>query len=92
MQSHQIIPPTHDIEHWIRAYIASSTGAAIDEIDADCHFDSFGMDSIQAVEMITGLEGWLGTGHYLPLDSIFDAPSISDAAAQLGSILSARRQ
>jgi len=68
------------IEAWFRRHIAALIGTTPDAVDGGADFESFGIDSLQAVDMIVALEKWLGMPDDLPMEMLFEAPSISDAA------------
>jgi acyl carrier protein len=86
----RVAPEIHDIENWFKDHIATLTGTMAEYIDVNMDFDSFGIDSIQGVDMITALELWLGVKRDIPLDLIFDAGSIEVAAQQIASFVEAQ--
>ena len=52
-------------------------------VSSDAHFDSFGIDSAQAIELMIDLEEWLQVSDELPIELLFEADSIRDAAANI---------
>ncbi len=77
----------HEIEDWFKQYIATLTNITVDEIGDEADFESFGIDSIQGVDMVTALETWLGLSEDIPLELVFEASSIADAAKQVSEAL-----
>lgn len=73
-------PTTDDIEAWFKAHLAALIGMPAADVDGAMDFESFGIDSIQAVDMIAALQEWLGLADDAAFDFIFDAPSIRAAA------------
>jgi len=84
-------PGAEEISSWFQKYIAKVAAIPADEVDVGADFDSFGLDSVQGVDMITALEDWLGLEDDLPIEIIFDASSIADAADATAALLSERR-
>ena len=74
-----------EIEQWFKQHLAMLIDMPADEIDEDWDFESFGIDSIQAVDLVTALETWLGLGEDAQLDFIFDAPTIRIAAEDVAA-------
>jgi acyl carrier protein len=79
-----------EIKTWFRQHIARLLSLDPEEVDVEADFDGFGLDSVQGVDMVTALEDWLGLDEDLPIDVIFDAASISDAADSVAAILATR--
>lgn len=77
-----------EIGAWFQRHIAGLIAVTPDSVDLDADFDSFGLDSVQGVDMITALEQWLGVDEDLPIDIIFDSASIGEAAARVAGHLS----
>ena len=76
---------------WFQKYIANVAAITPDAVDVASDFDSFGLDSVQGVDMITALEDWLGVDDDLPIELIFDAPSIGEAADAIAALLAEKR-
>ncbi|UZW57766.1 acyl carrier protein [Sphingobium sp. JS3065] len=73
--------PAEEIESWIVARIAEMVNVAPAAISADAPFDSFGIDSAKAISLMVELENWLNLPDELPLELLFEAEAIRDAAA-----------
>lgn len=69
-----------DIESWIIARIAEMVHVAPQAVSADAPFESFGIDSAKAISLMVELENWLNLPDELPLELLFEAEAISDAA------------
>lgn len=78
---------TGAIEEWFKAYVAKLVGVSAEDVDGTADFDSFGIDSMQGVDMVTALEAWLGLSQDLPLEYVFEASSISEAAQRISQAL-----
>lgn len=52
--------PSEDINGWMRNYLAQKLNVTPDKIDTKESFDTFGLDSADAVRMIGDLEDYLG--------------------------------
>ena len=52
--------PSEDINGWMRDYLARKLNIAPEQIDTTESFDTFGLDSADAVRMIGDLEDFLG--------------------------------
>lgn len=76
-----------EIEAWFRQHIATLVGVAPDEVRGTSDFESFGIDSIQGVDMVTALESWLGMSEDLPLEYVFEASSISEASQRVADAI-----
>lgn len=76
-----------EINTWFQRHIATLIAIAPEEVDLDADFDSFGLDSVQGVDMITALEQYLGVDDDLPIDIIFDSSSIREAAERVAAHL-----
>ena len=91
IESEAAQPGAEEIRSWFQKHIASIAALTPDEVDLAADFDSFGLDSVQGVDMITALEDWLKLDEDLPIEIIFDAASIADAADATATLLSERR-
>lgn len=80
-------PTTDEIETWFEAHLAALIDMPAAEVDGDMDFESFGIDSIQAIDMAAALQEWLGLTDDAPLDLIFDAPSIRHAAVEVSALV-----
>lgn len=69
-----------EIEAWLKQHIAGLVGLSRDDIGSDADFESFGIDSVQGVDMVVALETWLAMPDDIPMELLFEAPTIADAA------------
>jgi len=69
-----------DIESWLKRHIAGLIGVRAETIDGDADFESFGIDSVQGVDMVVALETWLAMPDEIPMELLFEAATIADAA------------
>lgn len=76
-----------EIEDWFRQHVAAVAGLPVSDVPGSADFESFGIDSIQGVDMVTALEAWLGLSEDLPLEYVFEASSISEAAQRVSVAL-----
>ncbi|KEQ51970.1 acyl carrier protein [Sphingobium chlorophenolicum] len=74
-----------EIEDWIVARIAEIVNMAPANVSADAPFDSFGIDSAKAISLMVELENWLNLPDELPLELLFEAEAIRDAAAGIAA-------
>lgn len=74
-----------EIEAWIVARIAEMVNVAPEAVSPDAPFDSFGIDSAKAISLMVELENWLNLPDELPLELLFEAEAIRDAAAGIAS-------
>lgn len=81
-----------EIESWLKQHIAAVVGLSPDAISSDAHFESFGMDSVQGVDMLVALETWLDMPDDIPMDLLFEAPSIAEAARGVAEAKKARAE
>jgi len=72
-----------DIEKWFQLHIASLTGLPPEEVSGAADFESFGIDSVQGVDMLVALENWLAMPDDIPMELLFEAPSIAEAASRV---------
>jgi acyl carrier protein len=79
------------IEAWLRGHVATLIGTTPDKVDPAGDFESFGIDSIQAVDMVGALEDWLGLPDGLPMEVLFDAETLADAAARVETSVTRHR-
>lgn len=70
-----------EIQNWLIAQMADRLQLDADEIDIDEPFDSYELDSAQAMGMLGKLEGWLGY-EFNPV-VIFNYPTVSELSARL---------
>lgn len=87
--THAVTPA--EIEAWLKQYIADLIGASPDQIGSDAGFESFGIDSVQSVDMVGDLEAWLNLSEELPIELLFEEPSIADAAKRVAALQAAGR-
>ncbi|WP_176598466.1 MULTISPECIES: acyl carrier protein [Sphingobium] len=74
-----------EIEAWIVAQIADIVNVAPGAVSADAPFDSFGIDSAKAISLMVELENWLNLPDELPLELLFEAEAIRDAATGIAA-------
>jgi acyl carrier protein len=74
-----------DIEAWIVARIADMVNIAPDAVSPAAPFESFGIDSAKAISLMMELENWLNLPEELPLDLLFEAEAIRDAAINIAA-------
>ena len=74
-----------EIESWIVAHIAEIVNVAPAAISPDAPFDSFGIDSAKAISLMVELENWLNLPDELPLELLFEAESIRNAATGIAA-------
>src|SRR5262249_28206232 len=68
------------IEAWLVSQIASRSGLDPTEIDIDQSIDSYGMDSLMAIELMHRIETDLGV--VLPMVRFLESPSVSQLVDQ----------
>ena len=76
-----------NIEAWFKNYVAELTGTAPERINANADFESFGIDSVQAVDMVGALEDWLDLADGLPIEIMFEEHSIAATARRVADSL-----
>ena len=69
------------IETWIALKLEDALELDRGEIDVNEPFDRYGLDSSEAVTLISDLEDWLG--RELPANLVYEYPSIADLAQYL---------
>lgn len=69
-----------EIELWIRERIAEFVNLTVDSVRPEADFEAFGIDSAKAISLMTELEEWLALPDELPLELLFEAESIREAA------------
>lgn len=74
-----------EVEGWIVARIAEMVNMAPSAVSADAPFDSFGIDSAKAISLMVELENWLNLPEELPLELLFEAEAIRDAARNIAA-------
>ncbi|CAN5363062.1 hypothetical protein BH10PSE13_BH10PSE13_02620 [soil metagenome] len=85
--SHSNPRSADEIEDWFRQHVATLVGLTVAHVPGTADFESFGIDSIQGVDMVTALESWLGLSEDLPLEYVFEASSIAEAAGRVSDAL-----
>lgn len=73
------MPTDHDIADWITAFIAERTGVPDHEIEPDENFGSYGLGSMQAVDLIGSLEDRFGVS--LAPALVFQFPTVRELSA-----------
>jgi acyl carrier protein len=73
------------IEAWLVREIAERLGCSSQEIDVRKPFESFGLDSMEAVGMSGALENWLGVR--LPATLAWDFPTVESLARHLSELV-----
>lgn len=74
-----------EIEAWIVARIGEMVNVAPAAISSSAPFDSFGIDSAKAIALMVDLENWLNLPDELPLELLFEAEAIHDAAGHIAA-------
>jgi acyl carrier protein len=74
---------TVDVENWIVGRIAELINVDPDAVSRNVQFDTYGIDSAKAIALIVDLEEWLQLDDELPLELLFEAESIQDAAENI---------
>jgi len=74
-----------EAEEWITARIAEFVNITVDKVSRDASFESFGIDSGKAIELMTGFEDWLDLPDELPLELLFEAESIAQASENIAA-------
>ncbi|HSM56063.1 MAG TPA: amino acid adenylation domain-containing protein [Candidatus Sulfomarinibacteraceae bacterium] len=69
------------IEQWLATHLAARLQTTPDRIDPHRPFVEYGLDSVQAVELVAELEEWLGRS--LPPTLVWDYPNVAQLAAFL---------
>jgi len=69
-----------EIENWICGRIGEFVHQDAASIAPAASFDSFGIDSAKAISLMADLEEWLNLPDELPLELLFEAESIAQAA------------
>jgi len=72
-----------DVEQLIKAIIAQYANLPKEKIPTDANFQSFAIDSARAVSIMMDLEGQLDLPGELPLELLFEAHSIGQAAQMI---------
>ncbi len=78
-----------EIEAWISARIAEFVNITAEAVSRDASFESFGIDSGKAIELMTGFEDWLELPDELPLELLFEAESIAQASENMAAAVRA---
>lgn len=91
MKTESTLPVLRDIESWLTNRIAQLVNVPGDTISPDMNFESFGIDSARAVDLMFELEEWLGLSDELPLELLFEAASIAEAAQDIQAAISSSR-
>ena len=69
------------VETWLTARIAQQAQISLEEVDQRSPLVSYGLDSIQVIELSTELEAWLGQS--VSPTIVYDYPTIEALAQQL---------
>jgi acyl carrier protein len=64
-----------DVQAWCRAYLAQALRLPPETIDPDASFASIGLDSAEALFLVSALEDW--SGLELASDTAYEHPSVS---------------
>lgn len=73
-----------DIQNWLLEQFAQQLDVDADDIDIDEPFDSYELDSSQALVLLSKLEKWLGKKLNPVL--IFNYPTIAELSDRLGEL------
>ena len=74
-------PSVEEIQNWLLAQISARLNLDIEEIEIDESFDSYDLDSAQAMGLLSRLEIWLG--RELNPVLIFNYPTVAELAERL---------
>jgi acyl carrier protein len=88
MVTARALPTTDDIVGWLVRWLAQSLSVAASEIDIREPFATYGLTSLNAVEMSGDLERWLGAR--LPPDLAWNYPCVESLAAHLAAHIRTR--
>jgi len=69
-----------EVQNWICGRIGDFVHQDAASIAPAASFDSFGIDSAKAISLMADLEEWLELPDELPLELLFEAESIGQAA------------
>jgi acyl carrier protein len=69
------------IQDWFIDQLAARLDLDPDDIDINASFESFGMESAEALVMLTQLEQWLG--HSVPPVLVWNYPTIAQLSQRL---------
>jgi acyl carrier protein len=72
---------TESIQDWLIDQLAVRLDLDPDDIDIDASFESFGMESAEALVMLTQLEQWLG--RTVPPVLVWNYPTIAQLSQRL---------
>ncbi len=75
-------PSATEISAWLQARVAHLLGIYADDIDLDTSFPDFGLDSVTALDVLGGLEDWLG--RELPPTLLVKHDTVRKLAQHLG--------
>lgn len=70
-----------DITEWMVTYLSDLLNLERHQIDVDLTFDNYGLDSLNAAEMVSALSDWLGIE--LEISAVYDYPSIDELSKHL---------
>lgn len=73
------------IEEWIIERIAEVVNLDPSDISNSAKFESFGIDSAKAISIVMDLEEQLDLPDELPLELLFEAESIAEAARNISA-------
>ncbi len=73
------------IEDWIIQRIAETVNVQPETISRSASFESFGIDSAKAIALAMDLEESLKLADELPLELLFEAESITEAAKSISA-------
>ena len=82
------IPTERELEGWLADYIGELLAVPSAEIDRNSTFQSFGVDSANAIGITGELEDWLG----IPIDPevAYDYPTIRSLGQYLAAAVAAK--
>ncbi|HEV2764701.1 MAG TPA: AMP-binding protein, partial [Pyrinomonadaceae bacterium] len=78
-----LAPAPESVELWLRRQLAAKLRIAPDQLDPHQPLDSFGLDSLMAIELMHDLEAGLNVT--LPPTSFLESPSIAELAAHVAA-------
>ena len=80
---------TAEVEKWICGRIGEFVCQDAATILPAASFDSFGIDSAKAISLMADLEEWLDLPDELPLELLFEAEAIAQAAEGITATVNA---
>ncbi|WP_051753605.1 acyl carrier protein [Streptosporangium amethystogenes] len=76
-------PTVEQIQLFLAQQVARMTHRPVDQVDVSAPIASFGVDSVHAIELVVGMEEWLGVP--LPDNLPWSHPTIEMIAKEIGA-------